>query len=105
MFFAHPSPGHSGDTSETLHNIDTDTPTNTEALKMENVRRKFDAPSVVRPAAKRLGRPKSVVDTSGVADLRSQGLGWKRIAAELGIGVGTLYRLSLHGSQIQERVI
>jgi hypothetical protein len=29
----------------------------------------------------------------------------KRIAAELGVGVGTLYRLSLDGSKIRERVI
>jgi len=40
-----------------------------------------------------------------VAALRSQGLGCKKIAAELGIGVGTLYRLSLDGSKIRERVI
>ncbi|HXN22861.1 MAG TPA: recombinase family protein [Candidatus Dormibacteraeota bacterium] len=54
---------------------------------------------------KRLGRPRSVVDASRVASLRSQGLGWKKIAAELGVGVGTLYRLSLGGSKIRERVI
>ncbi len=58
-----------------------------------------------RAKGKRLGRPRSVVDTSRVAALRSQGLGWKKIAAELGIGVGTLYRLSLDGSKIRERVI
>ncbi len=54
---------------------------------------------------KRLGRPRSVVDASRVAALRSQGLGWKKIATELGVGVGTLYRLALDGSKIQERVI
>src|ERR1700682_5710655 len=54
---------------------------------------------------KRLGRPRLVVDASRVASLRSQGLGWKKIAAELGVGVGTLYRLSLGGSKIRERVI
>jgi DNA invertase Pin-like site-specific DNA recombinase len=58
-----------------------------------------------RAKGKRLGRPKSVVDTSRVAALRSQGLGWKKIATELGIGVGTLYRLALDGSKIQGRVI
>ncbi len=54
---------------------------------------------------KKLGRPRSVVDASRVAALRSQGRGWKKIAAELGIGIGTLYRLPLGGSKIRERVI
>ena len=58
-----------------------------------------------RAKGKRLGRPRSVVDTSRVAALRSQGLGWKKIAAQLGVGVGTLYRLALNGSKIRERVI
>ena len=58
-----------------------------------------------RAKGKRLGRPRSVVDASRVAALRSQGLGWKKIAAELGVGVGTLYRLSPGGSKIQERVM
>jgi len=58
-----------------------------------------------RAKGKRLGRPRSVVDTSRVAALRSQGLGWKKIAAHLGVGVGTLYRLALDGSKIRERVI
>jgi DNA invertase Pin-like site-specific DNA recombinase len=46
-----------------------------------------------RAKGKKLGRPRAVVDTSRVAALRLQGLGWKKIAAELGVGVGTLYRL------------
>jgi hypothetical protein len=54
---------------------------------------------------KRLGRPKRVVDAHRVASLRAQGVGWKRIAGELGVGVGTLYRLALDGSKTQERVI
>jgi DNA invertase Pin-like site-specific DNA recombinase len=58
-----------------------------------------------RAKGKRLGRPRSVLDTSRVAALRSQGLGWKKIASELRVGVGTLYRLSLDGSKIRERVI
>jgi DNA invertase Pin-like site-specific DNA recombinase len=53
---------------------------------------------------KRLGRPKRVVDARRIAALRAQGVGWKRIAAELGIGVGTLYRLAREGSKIRERV-
>jgi putative DNA-invertase from lambdoid prophage Rac len=53
---------------------------------------------------KRLGRPTRVVDAQRVAALRAQGASWKRIAAEMGIGVGTLYRLAREGSKIREKV-
>jgi DNA invertase Pin-like site-specific DNA recombinase len=53
---------------------------------------------------KKLGRPRIVVDARRIATLRAQGLGWKRIASELEIGVGTLYRLAAEGSKIQEKV-
>jgi DNA invertase Pin-like site-specific DNA recombinase len=56
-----------------------------------------------RAKGKRLGRPKRIVDAHRVAGLRAQGLGWKQIAAEMGIGVGTLYRLVPGGSKIRER--
>jgi len=54
---------------------------------------------------KRSQSPRSIVDTSRVTALRSQGIGWKKIAALLGVGVGTLYRLFLDGSKIQGKVI
>ena len=57
-----------------------------------------------RAKGKRLGRPKRTVDARRIAALRAQGAGWKRIAAEMGIGVGTLYRLAREGSKIRERV-
>src|SRR5437867_2678608 len=57
-----------------------------------------------RAKGKRLGRPKRVVDARRIATLRAQGVGWKRIAAEMGIGVGTLYRLAREGSKIRERL-
>ena len=57
-----------------------------------------------RAKGKRLGRPKRVVDARRIATLRAQGVGWKRIAAEMGIGVGTLYRLASEGSKIREKV-
>jgi len=41
---------------------------------------------------KRLGRPTIVVDRSRIASLRAQGRGWKKIAAELGVGVGAVLR-------------
>ena len=54
---------------------------------------------------KRLGRPRRIVDAHRVASLRAKGLGWKRIAGELGIGVGTLYRFAGDGSKIRHTVI
>src|SRR5213075_123887 len=50
-----------------------------------------------RAKGKRLGRPKRTVDARRIAALRAQGVGWKRIAAEMEIGVGTLYRLAREG--------
>ena len=41
---------------------------------------------------KRLGRPRALVDSSEISALRTQGLGWKKIAARLGVGVGTVIR-------------
>jgi len=41
----------------------------------------------------RLGRPKVVLDVTTISDLRSQGLGWKRIASQLNCGVGTVLRV------------
>ena len=39
-----------------------------------------------------------------IATLRAKGVGWKRIAAEMEVGVGTLYRVALEGSKIREKV-
>jgi hypothetical protein len=44
------------------------------------------------------------VDVSRVAMLRSQGIGWREIAGELGVGVGTLYRVAPGRSKIREKV-
>jgi DNA invertase Pin-like site-specific DNA recombinase len=41
---------------------------------------------------KRLGRPKAVLDPQRISALRAQGFSWKRIAADLGVGVGTVIR-------------
>jgi DNA invertase Pin-like site-specific DNA recombinase len=41
---------------------------------------------------KHLGRPKAVLDAKRIASLRAQGFGWKRIATDLGVGVGTVIR-------------
>jgi hypothetical protein len=34
----------------------------------------------------------------------AKGVGWKRIAAEMGVGVGTIYRVALEGSKIRGKV-
>jgi DNA invertase Pin-like site-specific DNA recombinase len=47
-----------------------------------------------RSKGKRLGRPRIAVDGARIARLRSQGLSWAKIAAQLGIGEGTVYRLA-----------
>src|ERR1700724_1150041 len=38
-----------------------------------------------RAKGKTLGRPRKVLDTKRIAALRAQGVGWKRIAADLGV--------------------
>jgi DNA invertase Pin-like site-specific DNA recombinase len=53
---------------------------------------------------KQLGRPKKILDTKRIAMPRAQGVGWKRIAAEMGVGVGTIYRVAQEGSKIREKV-
>src|SRR5712692_5865207 len=58
-----------------------------------------------RAKSKRLGRPRKILDTKRTATLRAQGVGWKRIAAGMGVGVGTIYRVALEGSKIREKVI
>jgi DNA invertase Pin-like site-specific DNA recombinase len=47
-----------------------------------------------RAKGKRLGRPKVILDASRIARLRKQGLGWKKISRELGIGVSTVLRIA-----------
>lgn len=47
-----------------------------------------------RSKGKRLGRPRSEVSEHQVAVLRSQGMSWRKIAKELEVSVGTVFRLS-----------
>jgi DNA invertase Pin-like site-specific DNA recombinase len=47
-----------------------------------------------RAKGKRLGRPRVSVDCAKIGRLRSEGLSWARIAAQLGVGEGTVYRLA-----------
>jgi DNA invertase Pin-like site-specific DNA recombinase len=47
-----------------------------------------------RAKGKRLGRPRVAVDAVRIGRLRAQGLSWTNIAAELGVGEGTVRRLA-----------
>jgi DNA invertase Pin-like site-specific DNA recombinase len=47
-----------------------------------------------RANGKRLGRPRIAVDAARISPLRTQGLSWAKIATQLGIGEGTVYRLA-----------
>jgi DNA invertase Pin-like site-specific DNA recombinase len=51
----------------------------------------------------RLGRPRRVLDASRIVALRASGLGWRTIATQLGVGVGTLHRFALERSKTVER--
>jgi DNA invertase Pin-like site-specific DNA recombinase len=57
-----------------------------------------------RAKGKKLGRPRKVLDASGIASLRAAGHGWRAIAKQLGVGVGTLYRIAPERSKTREGV-
>src|SRR6266446_335584 len=48
---------------------------------------------------KKLGRPRVIVDARRIALLRAQGVGWKKIARQLGCGVSTVLRVAQEGAQ------
>lgn len=52
-----------------------------------------------RAKGKKLGRPRVIVDAHRIAALRTQGLGWKKIARQLGCGVSTVLRVAEESSQ------
>jgi DNA invertase Pin-like site-specific DNA recombinase len=47
-----------------------------------------------RAKGKTLGRPRVALDADRISRLRAQGLSWAKIAKELGVGEGTVYRLA-----------
>jgi len=47
-----------------------------------------------RAKGKRLGRPRADITKGEVSTLRASGASWRRIAKELGVGLGTAYRLA-----------
>jgi|SRR5579872_516210 len=56
-----------------------------------------------RAKGKKLGRPKKVMDSSQITALRAQGLAWRAIANQLGVGLATLHRASVPRSKSPER--
>jgi DNA invertase Pin-like site-specific DNA recombinase len=56
--------------------------------------------AAAKSRGKRLGRPRVSVDAARVAGLRASGLSWPKIAAELGVGVGTVYQAAQKLSKI-----
>jgi DNA invertase Pin-like site-specific DNA recombinase len=54
---------------------------------------------------KKLGRPRVYVDESKIEALRDSGASWREIAIELGLGVGTVHRVSQKRSKIRSAAI
>lgn len=48
--------------------------------------------AAAKARGKQLGRPRIEIDQWRIAELRAEGRGWKAIAGELGVGVGTILR-------------
>ena len=57
-----------------------------------------------RAKGKKLGRPKRIPNEQRISALRAQGLGWKAIATDLGVGIGTKLRHPGEGSKIKEKI-
>ena len=56
--------------------------------------------AAARTRGVRLGRPRVMVDRSQIALLRAEGLSWAKIAANLGVGEGTVYRMAQASAKI-----
>jgi DNA invertase Pin-like site-specific DNA recombinase len=56
--------------------------------------------AAARARGQRLDRPRVILDARRIAVLRTQGLGWKKIARQLGCGVSTVLRIAEEGSPL-----
>ena len=61
--------------------------------------------ALAKARGKRLGRPRTAVDTAQVARLRAAGASWQRVADEMGIGVGTAVRALQQPSKIPPKSV
>jgi DNA invertase Pin-like site-specific DNA recombinase len=55
--------------------------------------------AAARSRGKKLGRPRVQIDAKRVAALREPGRSWPQVAKELGVGLGTAYRIALRLSE------
>jgi putative DNA-invertase from lambdoid prophage Rac len=53
-----------------------------------------------RAKGKRLGRPRAIVDSDRVMQLRTEGLPWRAISAQVHVGLGTVVRAAGKRSKI-----
>jgi DNA invertase Pin-like site-specific DNA recombinase len=53
-----------------------------------------------RAKGKRLGRPRVVVDAARITALRNEGLSWAKIAKQMGVGEGTVFRMAQASAKI-----
>jgi DNA invertase Pin-like site-specific DNA recombinase len=91
-------------------NVDTTTPTGkmifTVLGAVAELERSLIAERVraglrnARAKGKTLGRPRTAVDTAKIGRLRESGLSWPKIAAEMGVSVGTVYQAARSLSKI-----
>jgi DNA invertase Pin-like site-specific DNA recombinase len=56
-----------------------------------------------RAKGKTLGRPRTAVDPAKINRLRASGLSWPKIAAEMGVSVGTVYQAARSLSKIPSK--
>jgi DNA invertase Pin-like site-specific DNA recombinase len=85
-------------------NVDTTTPTGKMIFTVLGAVAELERSLIVervraglrnaRAKGKTLGRPRVAVDAARIGRLRAQGLSWAKIAAQLGVGEGTVYRLA-----------
>ncbi len=85
-------------------NVDTTTPTGKMIFTVLGAVAELERSLIVervraglrnaRAKGKTLGRPRVAVDAARIGRLRSEGLSWAKIAEELGVGEGTVYRLA-----------
>jgi DNA invertase Pin-like site-specific DNA recombinase len=59
--------------------------------------------AAARAKGRKLGRPRVAVDAARIVTLRASGLSWPKIAADLGVSVGTVYEAARELSKIPSK--
>jgi DNA invertase Pin-like site-specific DNA recombinase len=94
-------------------NVDTTTPTGKMIFTVLGAVAELERSLIVervraglrnaRAKGKTLGRPRTAVDTAKIVRLRASGLSWPKIAAEMGVSVGTVYQAARSLSKIPSK--